>query len=372
MKSLKITFISLGAYPLFNNKVKATFGGAEVQIYLLAKFLAKDKKFRVQVLVGDYGQKKEELQGNIKLIRLTKNPIFRALTFFPQNKVNFVYQLIKLNSDVYIQRSASAGTGIICLVSKLMRKKFIYMTAHDIDCNGQFEKSNNIFTSWLFRYGIRNADLVITQSKRHAKMLNNHHKIDSKILGSSYRISKKNSIDIKHKKGVLWVARCEDWKQPEIFIDLASKLPSLQFTMICPRSNNQPKYFNYIRKKTDEHPNIKFIKYVPYGEIDRYFRKAKIFVNTSVQEGFPNTYVQALKNGTPVVSFSVNPDNFLHKYKCGFEVGKDLTELTNKIQVLMLDTKLYLNYVKNAYSYASKFHDIDINIQKFKVLVQKI
>ena len=58
MKPVKICFISLRSFPLFARKSMEYFGGAEVQISSIAKFLAQDKKFQVSIVVGDYGQTK--------------------------------------------------------------------------------------------------------------------------------------------------------------------------------------------------------------------------------------------------------------------------------------------------------------------------
>ena len=49
-KPVKICFVVLKAYPLFNPDVKSNFGGAEVDSYLLATELAKDKNFEVSFI----------------------------------------------------------------------------------------------------------------------------------------------------------------------------------------------------------------------------------------------------------------------------------------------------------------------------------
>jgi len=370
MKKVKICFISLGSYPLFNPQVAKTFGGAEVQMYLMAQEISKRKNFEVSFIVGDYSQKNVEKYGNIKLFKLGGNSIFKNnLRIIPIKIIRFIKLIKSISADVYIQRSASSGTGFIRLITKFLGKRFVYMTAHDIDCNGEFEKSNNLITAFLFRYGIRNADLVITQSKKHANMLKKHHGIESVIFRSSYEIPQKQ-IEIKNKDGVLWVARCENWKQPDVFLKIVSKLPKVKFTMICPRSKNQPEYFDKVKKIASKYKNLIFLDYVPYNEIDGYFKRNKIFVNSSVNEGFPNTFVQALKNSTPIVSLNVNPDNFLHKFNCGFCANNRLETMTRKISKLISDTDLYTEYAENAYFYAFKYHNININIRKLIYFIQ--
>ena len=63
--------------------------------------------------------------------------------------------------------------------------------------------------------------------------------------------------------------------------------------------------------------NIKIIDFVDFHKIDEYFKKARVFVNSSIEEGFPNTFIQACKNKTPIVSLDVNPDNFIDNHEVG-------------------------------------------------------
>ena len=63
----KICFIGPKAYQLFNPKIKSTFGGAEVQLSLLAKELTKNNELDIHFMVTDYGQKNLEQFNNIKI-----------------------------------------------------------------------------------------------------------------------------------------------------------------------------------------------------------------------------------------------------------------------------------------------------------------
>ncbi len=55
-KKNRVCFVSLKAYPLFNPDISSVFGGAEVDLYMLATELANDERFEVSFIVGDYGQ----------------------------------------------------------------------------------------------------------------------------------------------------------------------------------------------------------------------------------------------------------------------------------------------------------------------------
>jgi len=123
---MKICFIAPKAYQLFNSKIKSTFGGAEVQLSILAKEIAKDKKFDVNFMVADFGQEKVELCDNVKVWKSInfKDNIFKQI-------YNFFKVFRKINADIYIQRTLTPQSGAISLYCMLKRKKFIYMVAHD-------------------------------------------------------------------------------------------------------------------------------------------------------------------------------------------------------------------------------------------------
>jgi hypothetical protein len=58
-RPIKVCFLSLAAYPLFDPSIKATIGGAEVQSYYLAKSLASDPNYEVHFMTGNYKQKEQ-------------------------------------------------------------------------------------------------------------------------------------------------------------------------------------------------------------------------------------------------------------------------------------------------------------------------
>ena len=69
---MKVCFISIGVYSLFNPECAYKHGGAEVKLYTLAKELAKDQRFDVNFITADFDQEALEEYGNIKVYKSSK------------------------------------------------------------------------------------------------------------------------------------------------------------------------------------------------------------------------------------------------------------------------------------------------------------
>lgn len=374
MKPVRVCFVSLSAYHLFNPGIRSEFGGAELQLYYLATELAKDAQFEIIFVTSDFGQPDIEVRVGVKLYKL----------FSPPKKPRYIRTIIeymrlwlllkKINADVYIQRAAGIITGWSALFCRLNRKKFIYMTAHDADVIDKKpswmpgETVGNIIWKF-FRMGLRLADLVIVQHQEQKENLKKLYNKEGYIRPSAHRILGDNNL--LHKEFILWVARCEDWKQPEFFLELAKSFPEEKFYMVCPRSHSS-EYFEEIRNQALKLSNVRFFDYVPFSKIDDFFLKAKVFINTSKKEGFPNTFIQAFQRKTPVLSLNVNPDDILERYNIGRCSEGDFSQLKFYLKDLLNNITILREMSENAYKYAKNKHDVQKIIEEDKEIILKI
>lgn len=345
---------------IFNENLKRTFGGATVQMYLIAKELNKDKDLKIFSLIQNY-----------RTIKFNDINQFNIIKTFNENdglinKISkFFKEIDKIKPNVIIQHGLTLFS---CLLAKYCKKKgikFVFMFASDIETNGKYQ--NNSKKCLLFKMLLKNSYLLITQNRYQHKKLKEDHNINSKMIYNGFEL--KSRITKKNSNYLLWVSRCDKLKRPNLFLELAKLNPKLKFIMICPRSNDSD-YFDKIKNKSEEFRNLKFIDYVPFKEIDKYFKLAKIFVNTSYYEGFPQTFIQATMNKIPITSLKVNPNNFLNKYKCGFCANGDFNLMKTQICQLLNNKRLYNKMSKNAYNYAKSNHDIRLNVIKLLELIK--
>jgi glycosyltransferase involved in cell wall biosynthesis len=359
----KVCFISIKAYPLFNREYSAVYGGAEVQMYQLAKKMAEDESFKVSFVVGDLGQPEEELFGNVRVVKSMKLERRFGLLSGILEQLKIWLVLKKSDADVYIQRASGVQTFIMAFFCRLHGKKFIYMVANLPDVDGSFRK-NNCFIGWLYETGLKMADVVIAQNKDQQEFLKENFKKESVLVKNSFYLEKRRETA---RTKILWIASSRSQKQPEIFLKLAEEFPKEKFVMIMPK--NDMDLWNKIYSKTKLIDNLEFIEKVPFDRISRYFTRAKIFVNTSSYEGFPNTFIQATIFGVPILSLSVNPDNFINEYGCGYFSRGNFEKMKVQTEKLIKNEELRENFSKNALSYVKKEHDIERNIEKIKKII---
>ena len=369
-KKIKICIISHFGYPLYNKKCMETDigGGAGVQLYLLSKEFTKKNNINVNVITGNHKiqKKRIELYQNIKLFNVLpiKRNIFNIFKF-----VIFIFiTLIQIKPDIIIQRAPSTSTGICAFYSKLFRKKFIYSIANKPDVNGVAEKG---VLGKFYKYGLDNASVIVAQHNDQILELEKFKKRKVRnilVIKSGYEIIE---IDQIKKTKILWVSRAMEWKRAEFFLELAKKIPDKDFIIICTKTNNE-KYWKTIFDNAFKIHNLKFLNFVPFQKMDSYFQKAKFFINTSIFEGFPNTFIQAFKNKTLVISLNVNPEEILTKHKIGIFCNDDLKKMEVTINHLFENQELYNSYTKKAYSYVKENHDIKEISKKWLILFKKI
>jgi len=345
---------------LFNINCKRTFGGASVQVYNIAKELSKYNGIRVFSIIPKYKQINFKDSEKFNLIQTYNEKDIIILKFY-----KFIKTIIKLKPDIIIQHGLTTESCFMALLCSILKIKFIFMFAHDVEVNGlrQFDRSKVLWFPLLLKF----SNKIITQNEYQSHIIKSKYKRDNYILYSGFEIKRKK-INKSIEGGILWVARCEKWKQPELFIELAKHNKDLKFIMICPESNDK-NYFYKIKEESKNHKNITFIDFISYYEIDEFFEKAYLFVNTSLYEGFPQTFIQSMINKTPIISLKVNPENFLNIFDVGIFCNNDFKLMNKKIRELVNNKNYYFKLSQNAFNYAIKNHNIEINAKKIITLI---
>ena len=338
-------------------------GGAEVQAWLLAKELARRGWETHYVFEHEDSGRGSERREGVHMHRRKLRR--RTLQVFGYRDLCTV--LGDIDAQIYYQRIGLPLTGMVARFAQSRGKKFVWASSHFHDCVRdkftQDRKMTHIHTyllgkvnNVLYTRGIEEADLIISQSHEQYRLLKQSFGRESVVIRNAYPIPEQSGFRKDVPPVVLWVANLKPWKRPELFVDLAQRCRHVRahFVMI---GGGEGDYARGITDRVRGVPNLEYRGPLSLDEVNRLFEVASVFVNTSVEEGFPNTFIQAWMRETPTVSLTVDPDGVIRENGLGFRSGS-LQKLVEDVTLLVKERSLVEQMGQNARQYAMKEHNI--------------
>jgi glycosyltransferase involved in cell wall biosynthesis len=137
---------------------------------------------------------------------------------------------------------------------------------------------------------------------------------------------------------VLWVGNLRPVKRPELVLELARALPNRRFVLAGGPLPKHKTYFDEIKSLASGLPNVEMLGPVNYEDVGPLFERARLHLNTSSAEGFPNTFLQAWARCVPVVSF-FDPDNLIERRNFGRKC-RDTEEMVGVLHELLANTTM--------------------------------
>lgn len=375
---LKVCLISPLGYGLYNPDSGLTFGGAEVQFYLLANALAGDPTYSVSVLTTVGENPGVEVCGELKVFK--RQGQRRAA---PQFKNGFLsraqrlwsyleafkemwQQFIEIDADVYFHAGAGVEVGAYGLICRLLRRRFLFFIASSADLWEPYGKLEGPL-KWLFPLGVRLAHEVVCRSSEQQDRLHMQYGRRGVLIRTGHPLPPTRGVP---KSYVLWVGRGHPLKRPEMFLDLAARLPHHRFVMVVAHENAHLDLLQRVRARAVMLNNLDLYEDVPWSQNDNYFAGARVFVNTSTYEGFPNTFVQAALHGTPVVSWRVDPDQLLSTKQLGLCAGESFDRLVNLVQGLCESQADWRTLSQGVERYALTHHLLSVSVDALKTVLR--
>ena len=400
----RICFTIPSIYPLFNPENKTSFGGWEVRIALIAKELARRGKYEVNLVVADHGQPHIEKREGVTLyswegrelwgIPIPAKPISTRLKrrfkrlwnkYVVPPKIGQVgsYKILpemisiydEIDADIYIVPGNSEFSTEVSYYCQQRGKQYVFLAGSDIDYVPEHKthpEKRDLYgvPYYLKAYAIESAAAHIVQSEHQAHLLRTGYGRTGTVI--------KNPIDLQRKfrrdpatKTILWVGKSNEMvKRPSLILGLARQLSQFHFVVFMLRGHEE------LHKKclaeAQELRNVTLFEYVPFEQIEQYFANARLHVNTSVFEGFPNTFLQAAKYGVPTVSLKVDPGNMLSRYGCGVACEDNFENFRQNVESLMTNAQLHETYSQQSLDYIKKHHDKEIIVPQFEAVLNEL
>lgn len=348
----KICFVALRAYPLLAKRNLGYGGGPEVLQSLLAKELV-EHGFKVVFVVYGNPPLIENIDG-IDIIKVPYEGTLKAL------KAIFVWKAMnEADADIYYHHSGA--TPIVSFFCRINKRKFICHVASD-RC---VLKDASPYRLWGL--DIKLADVIIVQSNFQKLMVMKNFHRNAILIRNFFPITGAPPPIKADPPIVLWVGAMAHKKQPWLFLKLAERIPEGKIQMIGGIGNDK-RLYEFVKKTSKRIPNLDFLGYIPFYEIDDHFKQAAILVNTSKFEGYPNAFIQAWMHYTPTVSLNADPDEVICRYKLGFH-SKTFEQLVQDVRSLSRNQQLRKEMGENARRYVEREHDIKKTIAEYLTIL---
>lgn len=398
---MRVAFICLHAYPLIEPRCKAVFGGSEVRAWTFARALSRKPSFSVALIVQDHGQPAKVIARGIEVFR--HDAYESPDSWNGTNRPRHFSDVIRIDDgrvalpsglrDALICGSrlalrgaaarassrlgrsrcsvyAAAKPDVICVFgvspvlseaatySKKAGCKLVLLLGSDEDLSERYY----LHSAELNAYGSRGdvcytalmqADVVVAQTESQQELLRTRFGREAVVI--------RNPIDLNaqarnsNADEILWIGKSDSVKRPEIFIQLARKLPAFKFTLLLNVSDKQL----FKRIVTDLPRNVRLVERVTFEESDALYSNAAVLVNTSRFEGFPNAFLQAARAHVPIASLTVDPGGMLSREGCGLVAHGNFGQLCDDVERLCLDRPLARIIGDRACAYVEKYHAVE-------------
>jgi glycosyltransferase involved in cell wall biosynthesis len=347
---MKILFLSSYAHLVLEKSATRVSGGAELQVALLARELAGGG-IEVVIVGGDTGQRDGAYIEGVKIRTGGKfhsgNPVEmlgavpRVFSVIREEKPDWVFLL-----------GWTAWMAIVVAMRRMLGFRAGFICGLDSELTGDFRRENPV-RGGLFEWGVGKCDLrfAMTEYQRalFAKRGWSCGMYRNLILPRAFPNAGVKEVDF------LWVSRCQPVKRPHLFLDLVEKLPEHTFEMICPREDVG--LWEGVAARAAGMKNLLFVEKVPYHEIQAHYDAARVFVNTSEWEGWPNSFIQAGLGGAALLSLAVNPDGIFERFGLGRFAGGDFEKLKSEARGMMGDAAELERMQAGCARFVAEMHD---------------
>ena len=300
--SKHVCFVAPHAWPVLSRDPHLkVMGGAEVQQSNLARLFVANG-YRVSMITMDFGQPDRSVVDGVTVHKVFKPEEGIPLIRFVHPRLTSMWRALgEVDADIYYCRAASIWLWLVTEFCRRRGKRSVYAGASDVDftpgIGGQIRYARD---RWLYRRGLAAANAIVAQNETQRTTCEANYGRQAVVIPSCYELPAYRKA--APRDCVLWVAMIQPSKRPELLLDIAARLPQRQFVMIGGPRPGTEAFYERMRARAATLPNVEFKGFLPLAQVEPWFDRARVFVNTSLYEGMPNTFLQAWARGVPTIA----------------------------------------------------------------------
>lgn len=283
-------------------------GGTEVATYNIAKHLAKrghDVHVMTQVDVDPPIESKGE-KFNVHSMKIKKVPLIGILLFW----IKVLFTLKKIKPDIIHIQSIDIGIG--GLLGKILLKKPYVV----------YGRGGDVYSPWVFKkiiskIIIKNAGAVIALTEDMKQEMTKIYKRDITVIPNGLDITKFINLskeNIRRKmnipndvKIIIFIGRLKSVKGVEYLIEAMGLLgqKDVKTKLLLVGDGAERERLEQLVKELELTKNVMFVGRVSNEDIPKFLTMSDILVLPSLTEGFPNTILEAMASGLPIIATNI-------------------------------------------------------------------
>ena len=314
---MKIFFYSIYTDTILNDrKPPVATGGADVQMAMWVRAFAKNCKVYTFSYYRNRIVSPKEWGIHFCFFPLLRKVMVLLNWFKPLS-------LLFSNPDIVVLRGIPSELKFLEWMRKRLNIKLLFMIASDMDVNPET-------FGWDKRFPelIKKAEFVIAQNNYQYDMATSKLGVKNiALISNIWNREMFGNLSQEKKYDYIWVGNFREIKRPEWVVEIAKANPDKKFVVVGASLGTYVELCRTFKRLA----NVDYLGSKTLFDTTKLVAQSRCLLCTSVKEGFPNTFLQALSCNVPLIS-TVNPNGIIDKYRLGFvaETIEDFNDLIRK------------------------------------------
>ena len=333
----------------------------------------KKKGFQCKIIcLGKCAYKREIEKKGIEVDELNFSGAFNAMSEIKK----IIISEAKLKHIIFISNINYANALSLLFLRSINNLKIVLFerTPYE-ELNFHFNSFpryiKNKLVKLIIKFLYKKADLVVSNNKNTSAKLRSELKIKTFTIYSQ-SIKKIKKFRIKKFTGkikIIWIGRFSSEKSFLTLIKAINKIKNFNLHVNALGNGENMNKFRRVVQVLGLQKKIFFKGNV--RNVEKFLLKSDLFINTSVYEGFPNSVIQAINCGIPVIASrsygGINEILSNGKFGTLFETGNE-DDLANKISDFRKNNKNFLKKARLAHSSLNKYKFNNLHNEFAKIL----
>jgi glycosyltransferase involved in cell wall biosynthesis len=168
---------------------------------------------------------------------------------------------------------------------------------------------------------------------------------------------------------LLWVGRFHAKKRPSWILDLAEACPQTRIDVVGDGRQGDSTVEEFLRRAS-RIAHVTLHGRLAPGTLGPFYDQADLLICTSLNEGFPNTFLEAWARGTPTVS-TFDPDGIISRHRMG-AAGHTIAELRDAVERFHASPDRWADSSRQARAFFLKNHTVSAAADAYENVLREI